>query len=72
MHRGLRLTAIFKSYEHELEAYYRALAPTEACLKSNFLFVTLSCGLRSKLSNRMISRGGLIFMVHAHSLYLLT
>jgi len=29
-------------------------ATKEACPKSNFLFVTLFCGLRPKLSRRMI------------------
>jgi len=54
MHRGLRLTVIFESYKHELEAYQRDYSSTEACPKS-ILFVTLSCGLRPKLSHRMIS-----------------
>jgi len=55
MHRGLRLTVIFESYKHELVACYRAKVRTEICPKSNLLFVTLSCGLRPKLSHRMIS-----------------
>jgi len=46
MHRCLRLTVIFESYEHELEAYERGQAPT-----SKLLFVTLSCGLRPNLTN---------------------
>jgi len=49
MYSGLRLTVISESYKHDLEAFYRAKAPTEACPKSNLL-----CGLQLKLSHRMI------------------
>jgi len=46
MDSGLRFTVVIESYKHELEAYY--------LLRSQLWFVTLSCGLRPKLSYRMI------------------
>jgi len=53
MHSSLRLTVIFESYNHELEAFKEPKL-LQGLVLDNLLFGTLSCGMRPKISHWMI------------------